>query len=178
MTYETKYKTVAICKECGKEFIKKSASHLYCSKKCKERSYAKSLANNEEKEHTIYTHKCTYCGKSFETTNRRKYFCSTECNYLYRYGTNKRKRAYKKQEPKTSIKKSGRKKIESKRAQIAKLWDANDPECMEVVKFIKTIVPLDWVEINRAYLLELQENEKDANQGKYVRSNTITKHRL
>ena len=89
MTYETKYNTVAICKECGKEFIKKSASHLYCSKKCKERSYAKSLANNEEKEHTIYTHKCTYCGKSFETTNRRKYFCSTECNYLYRYGTNK-----------------------------------------------------------------------------------------
>lgn len=184
MTYETKHMAVAICRECGKEFIKKTAKHFYCSKKCGDKAYARSVIKRAKSSDTVYTHKCTYCGKKFETNNIRKYFCSSDCDYLYRYGSKKRIRGQKAENTKTITKKRGRPKFDAQKAQLAKLWDGNDSECKAVMEYLKTVEPIDWAEANRLNeedriaKLRAEANEPKTHKGRYVRHNSIIKRCL
>ena len=58
-----------ICKGCGKEFTTEKNAQKYCSEECqkKQRKKTKQLKK-----------RCSWCGRSFVTTENRKY-CSDDC---------------------------------------------------------------------------------------------------
>ena len=65
-----------------------------------------------------------------------------------------------------------------------KLWDDNDPECKEVMAYLKTVEPIDWAEIarldeeERIAKLRAEANEPKTHKGRYVRRNSIIKRGL
>lgn len=58
------------CPTCNNEFKKKSTNHKYCSNKCKPK-HGRNIEG-------IRDFKCTYCEKTFQGKNKKKY-CSVEC---------------------------------------------------------------------------------------------------
>lgn len=68
------------CKLCGKEFITRLKTQIYCSRKCADISRKKKVLK-----------KCPYCGEFFEGTERGK-FCSRKCAYEFRSQKHREKR--------------------------------------------------------------------------------------
>lgn len=77
------------CRICGKEFIAKWDKIVCCSSKCSEknrkntmREYGKEYRKTHKGAVSRVTVNCACCGKPFEklTTNRKKIYCSNECN--------------------------------------------------------------------------------------------------
>jgi hypothetical protein len=70
------------CKNCGKDFIKKSSKSIYCSQFCKEKV---KLKNDKEKRkirresRTFVKCICPTCGNSFDKTTYSRKYCSTYC---------------------------------------------------------------------------------------------------
>ena len=64
------------CKECGKEFIRKSGNQKYCCKDCLVKHYRKSYIPKERKP---FKKKCFECGKVFMTKANNAKYCSKKC---------------------------------------------------------------------------------------------------
>lgn len=82
--------------------------------------------------------KCAQCGKMFDTVREDAKFCSRDCYVNFQKG--KPKGMSKLIEP-TNPKKRG---YNPNIKFSYPLWDMNNPECREVMAFIKTIKPIDF----------------------------------
>lgn len=72
------------CKNCGKEDLTINNRKKYCSEECK-----KIYKENHPK---IYNYTCSYCGKSFQSKNKRKTdkaYCSSNCCVKHKIEINK-----------------------------------------------------------------------------------------
>lgn len=69
------------CLMCGKEFVGKRISKVYCSTKCV-RLASKQRLNNID--NIIEIRKCRECGEEFKTSDSRKVFCKPRCKFSYR----------------------------------------------------------------------------------------------
>ena len=94
----------AICKICGREYIKRYSMNIYCSTECKEigaennkQKYNKILAETHaerdrsrkirgSKEHV---RECVVCGKAFTTWLPQKKTCSDECKEVHKKNRDK-----------------------------------------------------------------------------------------
>lgn len=66
-----------ICEFCKKPFFARSSLHIFCSEYCvKQKAYSKIRK-------TIEIQKICNCGKEFATFNKRKIYCSNDCNKKY-----------------------------------------------------------------------------------------------
>ncbi len=78
---------VADCPVCGKEFIKKKASNVYCSRECAGRhNVAIALQRKKDKGLKGQEMKCVHCGKLFYVAPYRiseAQFCSLRCKALH-----------------------------------------------------------------------------------------------
>ena len=114
---------------------------------------------------------CKHCGKLFETNHPKKIFCSVKCRGRYYYISDllkleeearqaEQKREKIKPVPPSAV------PAPNPKGQIAKLWDPNDPECIETMAFIRTIKPLDFSGLNAEIEEELRKTNV-ANKGHY-----------
>lgn len=62
----------AICKFCGKEFVKKNKNSKCCSQECSQALY-------RQEHRVMYEKICSICGRKFETTLSRAKYCSSLC---------------------------------------------------------------------------------------------------
>ena len=67
-----KFDRNGVCCNCGKDFIKSSRNHVYCSPPCK------SEHDKTRRSVGVITH-CRVCGKEFSISQTRKVYCSDEC---------------------------------------------------------------------------------------------------
>lgn len=73
---------MAICRNCGKEFVREKNAQKHCSAKCRR------LWNSGKKSiHYPKTFTCSWCGIIFEAEQKRKYCCD-ECRFAS-YGRRK-----------------------------------------------------------------------------------------
>lgn len=70
--------TMSNCLYCGKEFVKKSSTHTFCSSNCR-KNYHCEIPSNPTIELTDKI--CPVCGKSFLSTRFNKKYCSNECSH-------------------------------------------------------------------------------------------------
>lgn len=193
----------AICPTCGKEFKRTTNRHRFCTPHCKNVFHMRAY-NNELKEETgrlkelyppqeTFELKCRMCGKTFMASSRHKVYCSEKCR---RAANKMAKAAYFERQDIIRIRKAAERgetiKVRANsRATIAKptysegkLWDDNDPECKEVMAYLKTVEPIDWAEIarldeeERIAKLRVEANEPKTHKGRYVRRNSIIKRGL
>jgi len=70
---------MALCKNCGKEFVVHSSRHIYCSDYCRVASHQKqkSIINQLAR-----TNICKTCGKAFSPHRSDASFCSPKCKQL------------------------------------------------------------------------------------------------
>ena len=76
------------CQYCGDDLPRQSGSgrhRRYCSDQCR-RAYWQ-IHRAEGKQISVYTHICTYCGKTFEVYGRvKRKYCSRDCYMQHRNG--------------------------------------------------------------------------------------------
>lgn len=77
-----------VCACCGKPYIAHHPKGKYCSRKCKDVSYKRSIGQDSRLE--PYQRQCLVCGKEFETFNPSKVTCSDECSKEHRKEVEKR----------------------------------------------------------------------------------------
>ncbi len=66
-----------VCIYCDAEIEPKSSKPQgFCNKECR-KNY---LKRENEKLKVIIRRKCSYCGKTFNTTIKNKFYCSPDCN--------------------------------------------------------------------------------------------------
>lgn len=200
------YTGIGVCPECGKSFERDTLRRRFCSDKCRERFYvkegnakakikreeAKKLGKKPEpKPEVIYELKCRMCGKTFNSPTRTRVYCSETCRraanrlakiqYLERQDLIRMRNAAK-QGVILKPRKNSRPGMKQVEYTEGKLWDDNDPECKEVMEYLKTVEPIDWAEINRINeeerirKLRAEANEPKTHRGKYVRRNNAIKY--
>lgn len=192
----------AICPNCGKEFKRTTNRHRFCTPHCKN-VYHMSIYNGLLKEKVeeekrlnpppeSYELKCRMCGKTFTATSRHKVYCSDACRreanrlskvqYYERQDLIRLRKAN--EEGITLARKNSRPTLAKPQFTEGKLWDDNDPECKEVMNYLKTVEPIDWAEIarweeeERIAKLRAEANEPKTHKGRYVRRNSFIKRCL
>ena len=71
------------CKNCGKEITTEGRA-LFCCADCQTIFYSKDI-KKEIKAETLIKRICKYCGKEFETTNKKRLHCNEYCKNQYKY---------------------------------------------------------------------------------------------
>lgn len=93
-----------ICPHCGKEFERKSGSHIFCSEECwkgnqravRDRVDAELYRGGEDA-------CCKWCGKWFKRPYKsKKYYCSNECKYKAMTASEEEKRRRRRKPKKVS----------------------------------------------------------------------------
>ena len=85
----------------------------------------------------MFEKQCPVCHKKFKAVNSRQVYCGKACYreaQKYLYENNKCPKIWKKKKGDDGFREE----------KIAKLWDPNDPECIETMAFIRTIKPIDF----------------------------------
>jgi len=70
---------MALCKNCGKEFIVHSSRHVYCSDYCRVAAHQKQKSAINQ---LARTSTCKTCGKTFNSHRWDASFCSPKCKQL------------------------------------------------------------------------------------------------
>lgn len=69
------------CQECGKWFLESRDSQRFCSNACYQKDYHRRVPDSRKG--LSVTHECRQCGESFETTDKRKVFCGSDCKVAF-----------------------------------------------------------------------------------------------
>lgn len=109
---------------------------------------------------------CKHCGKPFETNHPNKVFCSAKCRGRYYYISDILKLEEEARKAKEKRKKQEEKIHVQAKSALAKLWNPNDPECIETMAFIRTIKPIDFSGLN-AEIEDKMRKRNVANKGHY-----------
>ncbi len=87
---EGKMENGEACLYCGADLPQKVGSgrrRRYCSDGCRRAYWKIHREEGKKKTGSVYTHKCAFCGKSFEVYGRvKRKYCSRHCFMLHRNG--------------------------------------------------------------------------------------------